>query len=249
MRSRTIPVLLVLYALINSVMALVLGSAFGWPAVLDEPAAVVLPAFAAEQGTIVAGFYLMTIASVLLVPISLALRRGTGEPGERTVIAFGVLSGVVQTLGWIRWPVVVPSLSDAWAAAPEGSVGRQVIAGDFDTLNLYAGGALGEHLGWLFQALWAIGVAWWLLRGGSRGDRLLGGTGLALTGLWAAVFLLPVLVPPIADGPLGTAGFTAYGLWFLWLAALAVRVGRTGTTLGSSPATAPATALAPRVGV
>ncbi|GIE31928.1 hypothetical protein Ait01nite_049730 [Actinoplanes italicus] len=262
MRSRAIPVLLVLYALINSVMALVLGGAFAWPAILDEPAAVVLPAFAAEQDTIVAGFYLMTIASVLLLPISLALHRAagtlaphreagspgshreTGLPashggtGERTVIAFGVLSGVVQTLGWIRWPLVVPSLSDAWAAAPDGSVDRQVIAGDFDTLNLYAGGALGEHLGWLFQSLWAIGIAWWLLRGGSRADRLLGVTGLGLSALWAAAFLLPVFAPTVADGLLGTAGFTAYGLWFLWLVALAVRVWRTGTTLGARP-TAP----------
>jgi hypothetical protein len=238
MRSRAIPVLLVLYALINSAMALVLGGAFEWPAILDEPAAVVLPAFAAERDTIVAGFYLMTIASVLLIPISLALHRGTGGAGERSVIAFGVLSGVVQTLGWIRWPLVVPSLSDAWAAAPDGRVGRQVIAGDFDTLNLYAGGALGEHLGWLFQALWAVGVAWWLLRGGSRGDRLLGGTGLGLSALWATAFLLPVFAPAIAEGLPGTAGFTAYGLWFLWLVALAVRVWRSGTTLGG-PAGAP----------
>ncbi|MFF5235228.1 hypothetical protein [Dactylosporangium sp. NPDC000521] len=126
----------------------------------------------------------------------------------------------MQTLGWVRWPLVVPSLSDAWSAAPADGVQRQVIAGDFDTLNLYAGGALGEHLGWLFQGLWAIGVAWWLLRGGSR---VLGGTGLALAVTWTAAFLLPVFAPGL---PLDTAGFTAYGMWMVWLVALAVRVWR-----------------------
>jgi hypothetical protein len=239
MRSRTTPVLLVLYALINSVVAVLLGGAFDWPAILDESAAVVLPAFAAQQDTIVAGFYLMTIASVLLVPIALALRPDTDGTGARAVITFGVVSGVVQTLGWIRWPVVVPALSDAWAAAPEGSVRREVVAGTFDALNLYAGGALGEHLGWLFQGLWAVGVAWWLLHATARGDRLLGGAGLALSGLWAAAFLLPALDPALADGPLGTAGFTAYGLWFGWLVALAVRVRRRGARIdAAAPVTA-----------
>jgi hypothetical protein len=229
MRYRMIPLLLVLYALINSVMVVVLGRAFDWPAILDEPAAVVLPAFAAAEGTIVTGFYLLLLASVLLVPISLGLHLG-----GRSVAAFGVISGVVQTLGWVRWPLVVPALSDAWAAAPPDSVQRLIVAGNFDTLNSYAGGAVGEHLGWLFQALWAIGVAWWLLRGGARGERLLGGAGLVLAAVWGVAFLLPVFVPAIADGAFGTAGFTAYGLWMIWLVALAVRTWRTGLVVGSA---------------
>ena len=34
----------------------------------------------------------------------------------------------------------------------------------YAVLNSYAGGALGEYLGWLFQALWAIGITLLLLR-------------------------------------------------------------------------------------
>ncbi len=229
---RSTAALLLGFAVLNLVAAAVLGAAYGWPAVLDEPAAVVLPAFAAAQGAVVAGFLLQTLLSVALAPISIGLHRETGG-GTRlwplTVAALGVLSGLAQTLGWIRWPIVVPGLAAAWldpATPPEVRAATEV---SYDVLNSYAGGALGEYLGWLFQALWAVGIAVLLVR-----SRTVGGTtavvGLGLTALWAASFLVGPFLPVLAEGLFGTAAFTAYALWFFWLGAVGLVLLRTART-------------------
>ena len=219
---RSTAALLVAFTVLNLVAVVLLAAAYGWPAVLDEPAAAVLPAFAAAQTAVVAGFLLQTLLSVALVPIAIGLHREVGG-GTRlwplTVAAFGILSGLTQTLGWIRWPVVVPGLADTWldpATTPEV---RTATAVSYDLLNSYAGGALGEYLGWLFQALWAVGVAVLLVRARIAGPAT-AVVGLGLTAVWGLSFLAGPFLPVLAEGPFGTAGFTAYALWFFWLGAV-----------------------------
>lgn len=219
---RSTAALLLGFTVLNLVAVAVLALAYGWPAVLDEPAAVVLPAFAAAQTAVVAGFLLQTLLSIALVPISIGLHRETGG-GTRlwplTVAALGVLSGLTQTLGWIRWPVTVPGLAATWldpGTSPDVRAATEVA---YDLLNSYAGGALGEYLGWLFQALWAIGIAALLVRARIVGP-LTTATGVGLTALWGLSFLVGPFAPALADGPFATVAFIAYALWFFWLGAV-----------------------------
>lgn len=233
---RSTALLLVAFTVLNLVAVVLLGVAYGWPAVLDEPAAVVLPAFAAAQSAVVAGFLLQTVLSLALVPIAIGLHRETGG-GTRlwplTVAGFGILSGLTQTLGWIRWPIAVPGLAATWldpATTPEVRTATEV---SYDLLNSYAGGALGEYLGWTFQALWAIGVAVLLVRARVIGPAT-STIGLGLSVLWGLSFLLGPFAPVMTEGPLGSVGFAAYGGWFLWLGVVGVtllRPARTSQTL------------------
>jgi hypothetical protein len=194
---------------------------------------VVLPAFAAAQAAVVAGFLLQTLLSVALVPISIGLHRETGG-GTRlwplSVAVFGVLSGLTQTLGWIRWPITVPGLAATWLDPTTPPEVRTATEAAYDVLSTYAGGALGEYLGWVFQALWAGGIAVLLVRA-----RIVGpGTaalGLGLTTLWALSFLVGPFAPVLADGLFGTVGFTAYALWFFWLGGVGIALLRPVRTL------------------
>lgn len=216
---RSTAALLLGFTVLNLAAVVLLGAAYGWPAILDEPAAVVLPAFAAAQTAVVVGFLLQTLLSVALVPIAIGLHHEVGG-GSRlwplTVAGFGILSGCVQTLGWIRWPIAVPGLAEAWLDPATTPDTRAALEVTYETLNSYAGGALGEYLGWLFQALWAVGITVLLVRA-----RVVGTVsaliGIALTAVWALSFLVGPFVPALAEGLVGTAGFSAYGLWFLWL--------------------------------
>ena len=58
------------------------------------------------------------VASPVLIPGVIALHRllarsrGT-DAALLTVTAFGVIAPVVQSLGWVRWPLVVPALDAA----------------------------------------------------------------------------------------------------------------------------------------
>jgi hypothetical protein len=202
-----------------TVGAAILNAAFGWPAVLDEPGTTVLPLFAASETAIRAGFYLMLVSSLVLVPAAFGVEAALTRPtsGTRAMTMFGVAGALFQILGWVRWPITVPYLSDAYAQATDAA-GRQTVAASFDVLNRYGGGALGEHLGWLFQGVWAVFVGIVVLRAAGL-PRWFGALGLGLAAGWA------VLVPGAAvlrSELMNTVGQPVYTAWYVWLLALGV---------------------------
>jgi hypothetical protein len=204
---------------------LVLGTQFGWPAVLDEPGTTALDAFVAAQAWVRFGFYLFLLSSLVLVPAAIGLHDhlDRSSPGSVSVAAFGVLGAFAQMLGWVRWPVTVPSLAQAWTDPAATDSSREATAAAYDVLNGYAGAALGEHLGWLLQGIWAVGIAVLLLRT-RRVPRWFAGLGLGLAALWAAA------VPTATAVGLETLefwGLNAYSAWYLWLFALGVLLVRT----------------------
>lgn len=223
--------LLVTSAVLSLVGYLVLGTQFGWPAVLDEPATTALDAFLANQAWVRFGFYLFLLSSLVLIPAAVGLHDllERGSPAAVSVAAFGVLGAFAQMLGWVRWPIAVPGLAEAWADPTATATEREATAAAYDVLNGYAGGALGEHLGWLLQGIWAVGVAVLLLRSRRR-PQWFAVLGLALAGLWA------VTVPAATAVGLETLefwGLNAYTAWYLWILALGVLLMRSpGTSAG-----------------
>lgn len=197
----------------------ILAVVFGWPAVLDEPGTVVLPRFATDEGAIRAGFYLLLVSSLLLVPAAYAVEATLTRPtaGTRAMTAFGVAGGLFQILGWVRWPITVPYLVDSYEAA-DGEAERQAVATSFDLLNRYAGGALGEHLGWLFQSVWAVFVGLVVLRAAGL-PRWFGGLGLGLAAVWAVLVPGSAILRSEAMNALGQPVYTA---WYVWLLVLGI---------------------------
>ncbi|WP_380163646.1 DUF4386 domain-containing protein [Jannaschia sp. R86511] len=220
---RRLPVtggLLVGSAVLSLVGYAVLGTRFGWPAVLDEPGTVALDRFAAAEQWVRAGFYVFLLSSLLLVPGAVALQDGLtrGQTAARALTAFGVLGAFAQMLGWVRWPLAVPGLAERWSDPAASEAERAATAAAYDVLNGYAGGALGEHLGWLLQGVWAVGVALFVLRAQGL-PRWFARLGVLLAGVWA------VLVPVATAFDLPTLELWAlnvYTAWYLWLLALGV---------------------------
>lgn len=214
--------LLVASSLLAAVGSITL-TRFGWPGVLDEPARIALPAFARDATAIRVGFYLQLVSSLLLIPAAIgvqaALTRAT--PTIRAFTTLGIVGAVFQLLGWIRWPLVVPGLAQRYLDPTTEDVTRQATGAAYDLLNAYAGGAVGEHLGWLLQGAWAIalGVIALTARGVPRW--------VGWVGLVSAVAWVPLIVPqpfiPALGGATGSAvAFTAYSIWFTWVAVLGV---------------------------
>src|SRR3712207_9486478 len=63
----------------------VLGSAIDWPASLDEPASVVLPAITEQRGAVVVGYGAYMLYSILFVPLALLLYRVLSSRGASLV--------------------------------------------------------------------------------------------------------------------------------------------------------------------
>lgn len=217
-RLTTAGFLLIASGLLAAVGAFWLSASFGWPDVLDDAGGVALPRFADTETAVRTAFYLLMVSSLLLIPAAIHLEQlfgGTSRAGARTVTVFGVLGGFSQVLGWVRWPIAVPHLSDAYAATTD-EVTRQAVAASYDVLNRYSGGALGEHLGWVFQGLWAIGIALLLMRA-TEIPRWFSGLGLGLAVAWWPLLVASGLAE--ADW-LASIGSTISAVWYVWLLAL-----------------------------
>ena len=139
-----------------------------------------------------------------------------------TATMFGVLAAVVQFLGLIRWPYLVPyfARTDGDPAATDAT--RASVEVVFQAFHRTLGVAIGEHLGYLFTGLWTvlIGVA---MTESATFDAWLG---------WPGVALGIALIVGSAEfaGPFEETGWSlagklvpiAYGLWSLWLLAAGV---------------------------
>ncbi|GLZ31173.1 hypothetical protein Lesp02_33610 [Lentzea sp. NBRC 105346] len=162
-----------------NVAFVLLGASFDYPAVLRYPDA--MARFQADAGVIGAEFALLALGAALLAPIAWLVDRRTAW--------LGILAAAVQVVGLLRWPLVVPHLTDV---------------STFHTLNLVLGVIVGETLGYLFTAAWTAAIAW----------RLKGF--LKWLGVVSAVMIASGVVPAL--GLVNFAGYLAWSVWLLVLA-------------------------------
>ena len=194
---------------------------FEYPDILRQPATVVMEKFEAGGSGLIANWYLMVISSILFIPIAVMLhpylaREDTSYMTVATT--FGVIAGIVQMLGFIRWPFLVPTLASTYLDPSTSEATRAAIEVTFSAFNQYAGVGVGEHLGYLFTALWSILIALAMLKS-KHFSSWLGWMG----GVLAVGILLGTLEP--AGVPLvGLINVIAYSLWAVWLVILGVRL-------------------------
>jgi hypothetical protein len=184
-----------------------LGSIFEYPDILQEPSAEILAKFRADEGAIIALFVTLAVGAALLAPIALLVGRLAGNDLGRWSIRVGIAAAVVQVIGLLRWPLIVPSLADS----------NDTDA--FDTVHTLLGTVVGETFGYLLTAAWTILI---LVALGRRiAGRWFWFLGLASAALIAVGVFVPLDLPG-AD----FANFVGYILWSVWLLAFATLLWR-----------------------
>ena len=132
--------LLILAAVLANVAFTALGSIFNYPDVLDEPAGEVLTAFRDHQGAVSGWFSVLALSAALLAPIAIGVGRLSSARAMRLAVPIGVTAAVVQVVGLLRWPILVPGYSSDAAGADAG-----VAAGARDSFTT-AGDILGTAI-------------------------------------------------------------------------------------------------------
>ena len=138
----------------------------------------------------------------------------------------GVLAAVVQFLGLVRWPFLVPYLaravSDADDGTPAGVARREAVEVVFQSFNRYLGVAVGEHLGYLFTGAWSVLVGVASLQSGAV-PAWIGVVGIVI-GALLALCSLEFVGPFEREGWSLAATLTpiVYVAWSLWLVATGV---------------------------
>ena len=196
-----------------------LGAVFDYPDILGAPTDEVLGRFAAGGDGLVGLWYGFMLTAVGFVAIAVLLPRALHLGGALAAasVVFGVIAGAVQFVGLARWPFLVPYLAETYLDPQTSPAAREAAAVTFQAFNDYAGGAIGEHLGYLFTAVWTLLLAAGMVRVLRR--PWLAGLG-ALSGLGIAAGVLE----PLGVDAAGLINAVAYSAWALWLVIVGVLV-------------------------
>jgi hypothetical protein len=141
-----------------------LARRFDYPDVLRRPSHEVLERFRAGGTGLILIWWLFALSAVLFTVLAVLLGIAVDD-ADRTVVVLGavigVLASLVQFLGLIRWPFLVPYLATVAGDAGPNSPRGEAVDVIFQAFNRYLGVAVGEHLGYAFTGIWSIlaGVA------------------------------------------------------------------------------------------
>src|SRR3954462_2117595 len=155
--------LIVVSIAFNAAFAL-LAARFDYPDILRQPTAEVLAKFQAGGTPLVLMWWAFTLTALLLVPLVVVL-AGAIDDADPTVLrvatVVGVLAALVQFVGLVRWPFVVPYLARVVAEPDASPARRETVDVIFQSLNRYLGVPAGEHLRYLLTGAWTAlpGVA------------------------------------------------------------------------------------------
>jgi hypothetical protein len=226
MGTLTAVALIAVPILFNAFFAL-LGRVFAYPGILRQPSREVLRRFAAGGTRLVLLWWGLAVSAVLFIPVVIlttTLIDSAPAPLVLATLTIGVLAGLVQALGLMRWPFLVPYLARTLddPSAPPGE--RDAAAVVFQAFNRYLGVAIGEHLGYAFTGAWTILFGAAMLTGDGL-PRWLVIVGIVIGGaliLGAFEFVGPA--EPAGWRLAGVLVPIAYTLWSVWLVALGIVV-------------------------
>ena len=192
---------------------------FDFPDILREPVDVYLDRFLEYEALVVFCYALFMWSQVAFVAVVLAIREHLNDAGSAWLRAgtfLGVIAGFAQAIGFSRWAFVVPQLAKSFDTTPE--VTLVVI----DMLHRFAGIAVGEHLFFCFEALWAGTLGIHLLQ--TSGDARISRSGACLLLVIAGLIGLYSLEQfGGVFSILGPVNIMAHAALLLWLVGFAIQ--------------------------
>jgi hypothetical protein len=214
-------VTLIIHVLAISIAFNILVVVFEFPDILRASAEYRLTLFAENSGIVIPTYYVLALTGLTQVLLSVLLYESFTEKNGlvRTTAVFGVLTGVFQVLGFIRWPIVVPYFVEAM----NSGLSLETIAFVEGMMNRYAGMALGEHLGFLCQGIWTALLGMSMIKQDLFDNRL------GWIGLVIGLVTLPMSMEPLggALAVFGELTWPVMGAWLIWLVLIAVSLLRT----------------------
>ena len=142
----------------------VLAATFDYPDILRRPTPEVLARFRQGGTKLLLWWWIFALTAAALAPLAVLVARALDDASGTLLIlgaTVGVLAALVQLLGLIRWPFLIPYLARVDADPDASPARREAVDIVFQSFHRYLGVAVGEHLGYLLTGTWTIlvGVA------------------------------------------------------------------------------------------
>jgi hypothetical protein len=217
MNRKLTAITLIAAALLTNAGFTALGSIFNYPDVLKEPTSAILDRFREHQSSVSIWFAVLAGSAALFAPIAIGIGKLRDDRWMKLAVPAGIAAAVVQTVGLLRWPLLVPGF--ARDATSTNAATAANARDHFDTAHTILGNIIGETFGYLLTAAWTLLVV------ASLGTRFAGRAFAALGAVSALMIVLGVL-SPFDLAIIDTVNFAGYVLWSVWLIWLAVAVVR-----------------------
>jgi hypothetical protein len=202
-----------------------LAQRFDYPDVLRQPTDDVLRRFREGGSSLVMLWWGFALSALLFAPLAVLVGTQLCDADDSVValsVVIGVLASLVQLLGLIRWPFLVPYLAREADSAAPGSARGEAIDVVFQSFHRYLGVGVGEYLGYSLTGAWSIlaGVA---LIQSDAVPGWLGVIGVVIGPLFLlSSFEFLGRFEPAGWKLAGQVTPVAYILWSLWLIAVGV---------------------------
>lgn len=227
--QRLTGILFIVGAVLVNIPYILLIMNFDYPDILREPSGLVLTRYQ-EGGT---GLMLTWLAFAWVgIPLLFAIvmlqkvleREDTPYLWSGTVV--GVIGGIAQMIGLLRWTFVVPVLARTYADPIASAATKESAMIVFQAVHQYGGVVLGEHIGQTFTIIWMLLVSLAMFRS------TLFKPWLAWFGILASLVyslaqteLLATVIPNFPVVP--QTGLIGSLLWLVWMMVLGVFLVRT----------------------
>ena len=221
-KEKTIGILLILGAIGVFIPYTILTIIFEYPQILRQEPAIILAKFHAGGPSLILTWWAFAILSLPLliayILIGQVLETKTGY--IKWVTTMGVISGIVQIIGLLRWVFVVPVIANSYLNSVEPSSQAAAIMA-FKTVHQFGGVLLGEHLGQLFTIVWTLMISFTIIKL-RLFSSLIGWLGIlsSLIYFFAQAELFATVIPGFPVWQI--AGFLGSTLWLIWLLILGI---------------------------
>ena len=196
---------------------------FNYPEILREESGIILRQFHQGDSALIFTWLAFALLGLpLLIAYSLIGQRLEQRiPQMKWVTTFGIVSGIVQIIGLLRWVFVVPVLATEYVHTTDPAT-QKAIEISFKMIHQFGGVLLGEHLGQLFTIIWTVFTSLALLKVNII-PKWLAWWGFIASFIYffAQAELLATVIPGFPM--INIAGFLGSTLWLLWIILLGVR--------------------------
>jgi hypothetical protein len=217
----TTGLLLIFLPVAFNVIFFILQRTFEYPDILRKSTEYILGRFNAGGGRLILTWYSFALTGLLFVPTAVLVHQVFANddlPYMAVATTIGVLAGLVQFLGLIRWTFLVPYLAHTYFESGSSQATKDSIAVVFQAFHRYAGVAIGEHLGYLCTSLWTAFIALAMVQS-HQFSPWLGWAGL--------IPAIGIFIGLFEEGGFKAAGLinaVSYVLWSIWLILLGVQL-------------------------
>ncbi len=216
--------LFILGALLVNVPYALLIANFSYPDILREPTGDILTQFQAGGAGLVYTWLAFAWLGLPMIFAIILLDKVLGRedtPYLRLGTAAGVVGGVAQVIGLLRWVFVVPVLARVYTDPASSDAAREAAAVSFQVIHQYGGVVIGEHIGQIFTIIWMLLASAAILSSGFM-PKWLAWFGFVTSFIYflAQTELLATAIPDVPQVP--EAGMIGSMLWLLWMIILGI---------------------------